>query len=139
MSRYDFFRRRIAPIAFLLAIALIARDSCQKHERSRAAVELDFGAARARVRAVDVSVVAAPDAPGGAGGAGDEVARFHRSAAPDAGIGPCRFAVVIPDGELRIDVDLGGEHRQLTRRFHAVGDATIQVAITEADLAPRAP
>jgi hypothetical protein len=134
VSRYDLFRRRIAPIAFLLAIALIARDSCQKEQRTHTTVELDFGDARHQVRAVDVDVMA--------DGAGAEpVARFHRAALGDAGIGPCRFVLALPgdDGELRIDVELGAEHRRLTRRFHAVEGSTLRVTITGRDLGDRDP
>jgi hypothetical protein len=132
VSRYDLFRRRIAPIAFLLAIGLIARDSCQKDHRTHTTVELQLGDARSRVRAVDVDVVT-----------GDQtVAQFHRAALPGALIGPCRFELALPadDGELRIDVDLGVDlaagHRRLTRPFHAVEGATMLVPI-EGDLAPR--
>ena len=128
MSRYDLFRRRIAPIAFLLAIGLIARDSCEKSHRTHTMVELQLGEARPRVRAVDVDVVT-----------GDQtVARFHRAALPGALIGPCRFELALPedDGQLRIDVDLGAEHRRLTRPFHAVEGATMFVPI-DGDLAPR--
>ncbi len=128
MSRYDLFRRRIAPVAFFLAIGLIARDSCEKSHRTHTTVELQLGDARSRVRAVDVDVVT-----------GDQtVARFHRAALPDAMIGPCRFEAALPadDGQLRIDVDLGAEHRRLTRGFHAVEGATMFVPI-EGDLAPR--
>lgn len=128
MSRYDLFRRRIAPVAFLVAIGLIARDSCEKDRRTHTTVELQLGDARSRVRAVDVDVVT-----------GDQtVARFHRAALPDAMMGPCRFELALPadDGQLRIDVDLGAEHRRLTRPFHAVEGATMLVPI-ERDLAPR--
>lgn len=128
MSRYDWFRRRIAPVAFFLAIGLIARDSCEKSHRIHTTVELQLGEARPRVRAVDVDVVT-----------GDQTAaRFHRAALPDAMIGPCRFELALTedDGQLRIDVDLGAEHRRLTRPFHAVEGATMFVPI-ERDLAPR--
>jgi hypothetical protein len=128
VSRYDLFRRRIAPVAFFLAIGLIARDSCEKSHRTHTTVELQLGDARSRVRAVDVDVVA-----------GDEtVTRFHRAALPDTLIGPCQFELALPvdDGQLRIDVDLGAEHRRLTRPFHAVEGATMFVPI-EGELAPR--
>jgi hypothetical protein len=128
VSRYDLFRRRIAPIAFLLAIGLIARDSCEKSHRTHTTVELQLGEARSRVHAVDVDVVT-----------GDQtIARFHRAALPGAMIGPCRFELALPedDGQLRIDVDLGAEHRRLTRPFHAVEGATLFVPV-EGDLAPR--
>lgn len=128
VSRYDLFRRRIAPVAFLLAIGLIARDSCQKSHRTHTMVELQLGEARPRVRAVDVDVVAG----------GETVARFYRAALPGTMIGPCQFELALPvdDGELRLDVDLGADHRRLTRAFHAVEGATVFVPI-EGDLAPR--
>jgi hypothetical protein len=128
VSRYDLFRRRIAPIAFFIAIGLIARDSCEKNHRTHTTVELQLGDARPRVRAVDVDVVTGAET----------VARFHRAALPDTMIGPCWFDAALPadDGELRIDVDLGAEHRRLTRAFHAVEGATMSVPL-EGDLAPR--
>jgi hypothetical protein len=128
VSRYDLFRRRIAPIAFLLAIGLIARDSCEKGHRTHTTVELQLGEARSRVRAVDVDVVT-----------GDQVvARFHRAALPGTVIGACRFELAVPedDGQLRIDVDLGAEHRRLSRPFHAIEGATLFVPI-DGELAPR--
>ena len=134
MSRYDVFRRRIAPIAFLVAIALIARDSCDKEQRTHTAVELDFGDARPRVRAVDVEVFT-----GVTGSvAAEPIARFHRNAMSDAGIGPCRFDLASPDpdGELHIDVDLGAEHRTMVRRFRAVEGSTLHVPLAN-DLRPR--
>lgn len=124
MSGYDLFRKRIAPIAFFLAIALIARDSCEKDKRTHTTVELAFGAARPSVRAVDVDVVVGAET----------IATFHRAALPDSTIGPCRFALALAsdDGELRIDVDLGATHQRLTRRFHAVEGSTMLVTIPDA-------
>jgi hypothetical protein len=125
VSRYDLFRRRIAPIAFAIAIALIVRDSCRKDQRTHTSVELSFGAAASQVRAVAVDVVA-----------GDEIlATFRRTAPADAAIGPCRFPLTIadPDGELRIDLDLGTRHERINRRFHAVEGSTLVVPLLAAD------
>lgn len=124
MSRYDVFRRRIAPIALILAIALVARDSCENGQRTHATVELALGpAGAAAARAVDIEVVAG----------GETVGTFHRSALPDAPIGPCKFPVTLTaeDGELRIDLDLGRAHRRLTRSFHAVEGSTIVVPVPD--------
>jgi hypothetical protein len=125
VSRYDLFRRRIAPIALFLAIALIARDSCEKDKRTHTTVELQFGADKPRIRAVDVDVVIA----------GETIATFHRVALPDSTIGLCRFPLVAPedDGELRIDLDLGATHHRLTRRFHAVEGSAMLVTIPDGD------
>jgi hypothetical protein len=128
VSRYDLFRRRIAPIAFFLAIVLIARDSCEKNKRVHTTVELELGDARPQVRAVDVNVMVG----------GDVASTFHRIALPDSVIGPCRFELALADddGELQIDVDLGGDHRRLTRKFHLIEGSTMQVSLG-GDLQPR--
>ena len=121
MSRYDLFRRRIAPIAFFVAIALIAKDSCEKHQRTHTTVELELGADRSDVRAVDVEVFAGAE----------RVAAFHRAALPDAVIGPCRFELALAqdDVELRIDIDRGARHQTLTRRLHVLEGSTTMIAI----------
>ncbi|HMG54852.1 MAG TPA: hypothetical protein VK601_15245 [Kofleriaceae bacterium] len=124
MSRYDLFRRRIAPIAFFVAIALIAKDSCDKDKRTHTTVELEFGDLKPEVRAVDVDVMIGTE----------RVATFHRAALPGSTIGPCRFALALPedDGELRIDVDLGATHQRRTRRFHAIEGSTMLISIPDA-------
>jgi hypothetical protein len=126
VSRYDLFRRRIAPIAFFLVIGLIAKDSCEKDQRTHTTVELAFGAAKPRVREVAVDVVVD----------GDTITTFRRTAQPDAVIGPCRFELAVPGdhGELRIDVELSDAHHQLSRRFYAVDGGTIQVTIRDDEL-----
>jgi hypothetical protein len=125
VSRYDLFRKRLAPIAFFLAIGLIVRDSCQKEQRTHTKIELAFGSQRPQVRAVDVDVVVGDDV----------IATFHRAALPGSTIGPCRFdaSLTSEDGELRIDVDLGAHHQRLTRHFHAIEGAAMRVDIPDAD------
>jgi hypothetical protein len=125
VSRYDLFRRRIAPIALFLAIGLIVRDSCEKDKRTHTTAELQFGSDKAAIRAVDVDVVVG----------GETIATFHRAALPGTTIGPCRFPLALPedDGELRIDIDLGAAHHRLTRRFHAIEGAAMLVSIPDGD------
>ena len=128
MSRYDFFRRRIAPFAFFVAIALIARDSCEKDKRTHTTVELEL-ADRPSVRAVDVEVFAVRDRDGDHGS--DRVAAFHRAALTGAPIGPVRLdlALADEDAELRIDIDRGDQHQLVTRRIHAIEGSTTLIAI----------
>ncbi len=108
MTRYDFFRRRIAPVLFLGMVGLIAYDTCQKEERTHATIVLGLGDAEPRVRAVDAELIVQ----------GEVIGQFHRRALPGLQIGPCRFEAAMPDeqGELRIDVELGPEGGPLTRR-----------------------
>jgi hypothetical protein len=121
VSRYDLFRRRIAPIAFFLAIALIARDSCEKDKRTHTTVELELGADRAEIRAVDLEVFSGTD----------RVAAYHRAALPGEPIGAARFELALTDddAELRIDIDRGARHQLLTRRIHALEGSTTLIAI----------
>lgn len=121
MSTYDLVRRRIAPIAFFVAIALIARDSCNKEQRSHATIVLEFGAAEASVQAVDAELWVG----------GRPYGNFHRVALAGHRIGTTQFdtAMPEPDGELRIDVDLGATHKQVVRRIHVEDGATVRVAL----------
>lgn len=121
MSRYDFFRRRIAPILFLCVVGLIAYDTCNKQERTHATFVLDLGDAAATARAVDAELTVG----------GEVIGIFHRVALPGSTIGPCKFETALPDetGELRIDVDLGGKRRTIVRRIHADEGAKITVLL----------
>lgn len=126
MTRYDFFRKRIAPIAFLIVVALIFYDTWHKHERTKATFVLDYGAAAADVRAVDAEIWMN----------NEQVTQFHRAALEGAHIGVTRFEASLPDvdGEIRLDVDLGPKgHRQLTRKIHIDEGATVTVPL-ERDL-----
>ena len=129
MSRYDLFRRRIAPIAFFVAIALIARDSCEKDRRTHTLMEIELGDARPHVREIDVDVLVGSVAAGGDRPA--PIATQRCIALPGAQIGPCRFPATVPDedGTLEIDVTLDTGHRHLTRKFHAIEGSTLMVPI----------
>jgi hypothetical protein len=115
------FRRRLAPVALFLGIALIARESCQKGQRTHTTIQLDLGAAQAGVRVVDVDVVVG----------GEVVASFHRAALPDRPIGTCEFKLVVAEeeGDLRIAIDRGAAVQRLTRHYHAVEGSTMLVPI----------
>jgi hypothetical protein len=125
VTRYELFRRRIAPIAFAAALALIAYDTCDKHERTSATFVLDYGAAQRDVRAIEAEVWMN----------GEQVSTFRRSAL-DGQIGKTQFKASLPDthGELRVDVELaGGDHRKLVRQIHFAEGATVTIQL-ERDL-----
>jgi hypothetical protein len=128
VSRYDWFRRRIAPIALFVALALMARESCQKTQRTHATIVIELGSAASRVRALDAEVWMN----------GERVAVAHREPLGGGALGPVRLDVSLPgdDGELRIDVDLGTTERHLVRRFHAEDDSTVSVRIADDLRAP---
>ncbi len=116
MSRYDLFRKRIAPVAFLLAIALLARDSCMKQERTHVTFILDPGAARPEIQGVEADLYVRDG----------ELAQFRSH------IWPMKFEAALPekDAELRFDVDLGARgHRTFRRHVHADEGATVTVPL----------
>lgn len=122
MSRYELFRKRIAPIAFFLAIVLIARDSCMKEQRTHATFVLEPGAAAHEIRSVEADLYVS----------GNQLTAFRRTAPSGAYIGPMRFQVALPekDAELKLDVDLGERgHRTFTRHVHADEGATVTVPL----------
>ena len=125
MTRYDLFRRRIAPIAFGVAVAFIAYDSCHKHDHANATFVFDFGSAATQVRAIDVDVVVG----------GEVFSHFNRNALEGSTIGPTRFTGGLPDhdGQLQIDVRLPTSTRHVVRSFHADDGGTITVPL-ERDL-----
>jgi hypothetical protein len=122
VSRYQLFRRRIAPIAFGLAIALIARDSCEKQQRTHATFVLDPGAAAHDIRSVEADLYVD----------GNQLTAFRRNADEGAYIGPMKFEAALPekDAELRFDVDLGARgHRTFIRHVHADEGAMVTVPL----------
>ena len=126
MTRYELFRKRIAPVAFGVAVVLLARESCMKDSRTHVTFVLDPGAARADVRSVEADLWEGES----------EISQFRRNADTGAYIGPMSFKAALPsrDGELRFDVDLGPRgHRAFTRRFHVDEGATVTVPL-ESDL-----
>jgi hypothetical protein len=126
VSRYDLFRRRVAPVALFVALALLARESCNKERRTHATFVLELGRAAPEVRAIDAEIWIA----------GERFSAFHREALPGGAIGPTRFEAALPadDGELRIDATLATRSVHLVRRFHAEDESTVMVPLA-ADLA----
>jgi hypothetical protein len=125
VTRYDLFRKRLAPIAFALAVVLMARDACNRDrdQRTHATLVFDLGSA-SRARAMDAELWMGQE----------RVANFHQDALHGA-LTQARFDASLPadDGELRIGVDVAGALRQDVRHFHAEDGSTVTVPL--ADLA----
>ncbi len=120
MTRYEFFRKRIAPVLFLCVVGLIAYDACSKHERTHATIVLDLGGV-SDVREVNAELFSG----------GDSIATFQRTAPPGAGIGPCRFETALPDevAELRIDVRLPTKTVSLTKTIRPIEGSVTTVPL----------
>lgn len=123
MTRYEFFRKRIAPVLFLGMVGLIAYDSCDRERRARTVLEFELGDARPQVTHVDAELIASSEVIG----------RFHKEALPGAVIGNCQFEASLPDDQLvtlNIRVGLRGGERAITRTIRPLEDAktTIDLA-----------
>jgi hypothetical protein len=124
VSRYDLFRKRLAPVAFGLAIVLMARDACNREQRTHAKVVFDLGS-DSRAHALDARLLVA----------GEQVASFHQEAPGSAALTTSDFDAVLPsgdgDGELQIELDLGSAHPRTTRHFHAADGSTLMIPLAE--------
>jgi hypothetical protein len=118
VTSYDLFRRRLAPVMFAGAIALIAYDAYNKRDHATATFVIELGPAEPSVTAVDAELWMG----------GEQVAKLHRVALSGHAIGPVEFKQTLPghDGELRIDVEQTTGHTKLVRHFHADNDATVR-------------
>ncbi len=116
MSRYDWFRKRIAPIAFALAIVLMARQSCHATEHHRAKFVLDLAPTVHDVRA-DIYLH------------GERISEFHKTALDGMTIGHPSFDADLPDrdAELRIEVD----GKPVVRHVVVDDNATITVPLVD--------
>ena len=122
MTRYEFFRKRIAPVLFLGMVGLIAFDTCEKQERTHATIIVDLGEAEPRVRSIVAELVVENEVIG----------NFERRALPDLRIGcPCQFETAMPaeTGELRLVVDVDGKLRRITKQLHVIegGKTTVKL------------
>ncbi len=118
MTRYDFFRRRIAPVAFVLVMGLMAYEMCNKHERTQATFVLEYGVFAKDVRGVEAEIWMN----------GERVTNFRRTASEGSYIGTTRFDASLPDtsGELRVDVELaGGVAKHVVRRVQIEEGQTV--------------
>lgn len=108
-------RRKLYGLLFLVGMGLVVRETCVKDARTHATIEIDLGSRAKTAAVVDAHLYIGSE----------DIADFHREALADRAIGPCKFAVAMPepDGELRIAID----GKQLSRGIHALEGGTIVV------------
>lgn len=124
MTRYELFRKRIAPILFLGVVGLIAYDAWQKdeHQGITGTVVIELGEAAPRVRALEAELIVR----------GEPINTYRRAALPGGPIGDTRFEarMPVPDGELRLSIDLDGTQRRLSRAVHLEDGATVRIDLS---------
>ena len=124
MTRYELFRRRIAPILFLGMVGLIAYDSCQSEHRTHATIVIDLGDSARDVSELDAELRVA----------GEVVGKFHRRALPGQAIGRCAFDVAVSEATatVRVDVEIAGTLRSFERTVRPVEGSTVTVPLATA-------
>jgi hypothetical protein len=109
-SRYDRWRRRLAPAALLIALGVLAYDTCESKEKSGTPIVLDLGAARPSVRHVRADAFVAGEPSG-----------WFESAV--IGTEPLRFRALLEDrAVVRLQVTTDRGVRVLERVVHPSSD-----------------
>jgi hypothetical protein len=121
-SWYDVFRRRVAPIAFLLALVALGYQTCRA-ESVDVDLALRLGPGAAAVDAVRVDFLTDES--------GEHVAYFERRF-PGGAPAELRQPVQLPAGMYRLDIELelDGERRRLSRVIDVEGSTGIRVDLT---------
>jgi hypothetical protein len=131
VTRYDFFRRRVAPVLFLCMVGVIVFDAWRtekQNEGIKGTVVIELGEAEPRVKELEAELIVN----------GESISTFRKPALPGSLIGEIKFEAQMPasDGELRFAIDLGDERRRLTRSVHLKDGGTIKIDLSR-DLARR--
>ncbi len=122
-SRYQLVRRVIAPIAVVLAIGLLVRESCQEAAREPVSFSLQLGDGAARVRHVRVDLWTPGDD-------GASVGFVERTFGDGGAVDGVRWSQPVPRADLEVTISLTldtGEVVALRRRVHAPPGAAVSV------------
>ena len=127
MTRYEFFRKRIAPVLFLGMVGLIAYDAWRTESRTHSTIVIDLGDARPDVKQLDAELIVG----------GEVIGKLHKEALPGSIIGEIRFETAMPEptGTLHIEALVDGKTKIVTRTIRPIEESTTTVSIG-AELAP---
>jgi hypothetical protein len=119
-------RRRVAPVAFLLAVAFLASRTCTA-QPARIEIQLALGAAAAHVDTLRVDVFAADDALG--------VASFERHIRSQPVRGPIGFEASLDPGSYRLHIEARtGASTRTIERVIVVGEQLGEHTVISVDL-----
>jgi hypothetical protein len=109
-SRYDRWRRRLAPVALLIALGVLAHDTCERKDKAGTPIVLDLGAARPSVRHVRADAFVA----------GEPAGWFESDVVGDR---PLQFRALIEDRAIvRVQVTTDHGLRVIERAVHPGSD-----------------
>jgi hypothetical protein len=114
-SRYDLFRRIVAPLALVAALGLLAHQTCGAEERAAVGFAVDLGDAAATVERVRVELWSE----------GAMVGSFEADADR-----PLRWRQPVPRDELEARIELtraDGTVESVRRRVHAPSGAEVTI------------
>ncbi len=118
-SRYDLFRKRLAPVALVVALAALGHETCGRSGSNDVTIELGFGTHAGEIRRVraDVFVDGEPDA------------WMEQAFGPDGADRPPRFRALVPEGHavLRVDLVTASGARRVEHKLSPASGATLLV------------
>lgn len=119
-TRYQVFRRVIAPVALVAALALLAYDTCRAEEGADVRFAVDFGDTAPDVRHVRIDLWHGDDSVG----------FFERSFGEAGAVDPVRWKQPVPGGALDATISVtvvGGEVVPMRKRLRAPEDGEIVI------------
>jgi hypothetical protein len=121
VTRYEFFRKRIAPVLFLGMVGLIAYDAYRTEKRTHSTIVIDLGEARPDVKQVDAELIVG----------GEVIGKLHKEALPGSIIGEIKFETAMPEetGTLQIEALVDGKVKTITRTIRPIEESTTTVSI----------
>jgi hypothetical protein len=128
-SAYDLFRSRIAPVAFVIALILLATHTCQS-EPASVTFYFDFGGRGAPVRVLEVEMLRGDDP--------EPVANFKEHFSSSRPASRSRWKLKLDGGtyRLRIRVETAVKTHRLERTVKVTDGAAITVPLADALPAP---
>jgi len=116
-SRYDSFRRYLAPLGLALGIAFLAHQTCRAEENAAVEFSVDLGETAPQVRHLRVDLW----------DDGTSVGFYDRDV---AGPGSLRWQQVVPSPELEATISLtmdDGRVVEVRRKLHAAGGSHVRI------------
>lgn len=119
-TRYQVFRRVIAPVALIAALALLAYDTCGAEQDAEVRFAVDFGDTAPEVRHVRIDLWR-----------GDDSIGFFERRFGEAGVvEPVRWRQVVPGGALEATISVtlaGGEIVPMRKPLRAPEDGEVTI------------
>ena len=127
-DRYNRLRKRLAPVAFAVALVVLVRETCTSKTRHEVTITVDTAPWTDRVRSLDGALMVGAE----------QVAELHHEAHPGIPVGTVTFVAAVPSesAELVLHVTLLDGVREVHKQLATPEGAAVSVPLGP-DLAPR--